>query len=202
MKVMGKILVPDGLTFSQGDGMLALEMIRDGPIDAANIDSNGGNKSKLYYQFGIGLYRIGDGKGTKKALKDCLKEPFRECGVVHADEPKNIISKSTLLKHVPVAGGLALGLTYGCLSKLKLLKHVAVAGGLAVGVACTMIFSWEKLDEIREFSGGLKKAGEVGESIEKMTVTCKDSYPTGTASVVVGIVGAAFLIGLKKSSSG
>ncbi|GKB02300.1 reverse transcriptase domain-containing protein [Tanacetum coccineum] len=53
------------------------------------------------------------------------------------------------------------------------LKHVDVVGGLALGVACTMILSWEKLDE---FAGGIKKAKELGESIEKMIG--KDSYST------------------------
>nr|GEX96298.1 protein kinase-like domain-containing protein [Tanacetum cinerariifolium] len=179
----------------------ALEMIR------ANINSNEGNKGELYYQLGIGLYRIGDGKGAKKALEECLKidGTLSEARnllenvelILRADEPKNTISKSTLLKHVAVAGGLALGVTCGCLSKSKLLKHVAVAGGLALGVACTMIFPWEKLNE---FAGDLKKAGELGESIEKMTDGNKAGL--GTAGVVAGIVGVAFFIGLKKSSSG
>ncbi|GJZ20266.1 kinase-like domain-containing protein [Tanacetum coccineum] len=135
----------------------ALEMIR------ANINSNEGNKSELYYQLQIGLYRIRD-------------------------------------------GGLAVDVTCGRLSKSKLIKHVAIACGLAVSFTCTMTVSWEKLEEI---AGAIKKAGELGESIEKMTVTYKDSFLTdgnkvgfGTSSVVAGIVGAAFLIGLKKSSSG
>ncbi|GJU82814.1 hypothetical protein Tco_1285179 [Tanacetum coccineum] len=76
-------------------------------------------------------------------------------------------------------------------SKSTLLKYVTVACGLA-------------------FAGGLKKAGELGESIEKMAVTRQDSYSIGYGNkaglvigiVVAGIVGATFRIGLKKSSSG
>ncbi|GJZ52876.1 reverse transcriptase domain-containing protein, partial [Tanacetum coccineum] len=148
----------------------ALEMI------ITNINSNEGKRGELYYQLGNGLYRIGDGESAKKALEDCLKARNLLVNVeliLRADEPKNKISKSTLPKHMAVTGGLALGVTCGCLSKSKLLKHVDVAGGLALGVACTMILSWEKLDE---FAGGIKKAGELGESIEKMIG--KDSYPT------------------------
>ncbi|GJS90547.1 reverse transcriptase domain-containing protein [Tanacetum coccineum] len=141
-----------------------------------NINSNEGKRGELYYQLGNGLYRIGDGESAKKALEDCLKARNLLVNVeliLRADEPKNKISKSTLPKHMVVTGGLALGVTCGCLSKSKLLKHVVVAGRLALSVACTMILSWEKLDE---FAGGIKKAGELGESIEKMIG--KDSYPT------------------------
>ncbi|GJZ12131.1 plastid movement impaired 1-related 1-like protein [Tanacetum coccineum] len=130
----------------------ALEMIR------ANINSNEGNKGELYYQLGIGLYRIGDGEGAKKALEECLKidGTLWEARnllenvelILRADEPKNTISKSTLLKHVAVAGGLALGVTCGCLSKSKLLKHVAVA------VELRTVFCW-----------GLKKACRTDEKV-------------------------------------
>ncbi|GJS80912.1 reverse transcriptase domain-containing protein [Tanacetum coccineum] len=162
----------------------ALEMIKSrifsklvNPIDAANINSNEGKRGEFYYQLGNGLYRIGDGERAKKALEDCLKARNLLVNVeliLRVEEPKNKISKSTLPKHMVVTGGLAPGVTCGSLSKSKLLKHVAVAGGLTLGVICTMILSWEKLDE---FDGGIKKAGELEESIEKMIG--KDSYPTG-----------------------
>lgn len=155
----------------------ALEMI------GANINSNEGNKSELYYHLGIGLYRIGDGKGAKKALEDCLRIDQTLW------EARNLLEIVEL-----VLGGDEAKTTR---SKLTL-KHVAAAcGGLAVGVACAMFISCEKLSEI---CGEVKNAAELGESIEKMIATRKDSYTT--ASVIAGVVGAAFLIGLKKSSSG
>ncbi|PWA45317.1 hypothetical protein CTI12_AA517510 [Artemisia annua] len=155
----------------------ALEMI------GANINSYEGNNSELYYQLGIGLYRIGDVKGAKKALEDCLKidQTFWEA--------------RSLLENVE----LVLGRDEAKATRSKSLKHVAAAcGGLVVGVAFTMFFSWEQLNEI---FGGIKKAGELGESIEKMT-TDGTKAGVGKASFLMGIVGAAVLIGLKKSSSG
>ncbi|GJU82813.1 kinase-like domain-containing protein [Tanacetum coccineum] len=86
-----------------------LEMIR------ANINSNEGNKSELYYQFGIGLYSIGDGKGAKKALEDCLtidrtlweeRNLLENAKLLLDGNEANTRSKSTLLKYVTVAYGL------------------------------------------------------------------------------------------------
>ncbi|PWA48688.1 protein kinase-like domain-containing protein [Artemisia annua] len=148
----------------------ALEMI------GANINSYEGNNSELYYQLGIGLYRIGDAKGAKKALEDCLKidQTFWEA--------------RSLLENVE----LVLGRDEAKATRSKSLKHVAAAcGGLVVGVAFRTKFIF----------GGIKKAGELGESIEKMT-TDGTKAGVGKASFLMGIVGAAVLIGLKKSSSG
>ncbi|GKE78214.1 hypothetical protein Tco_1544334, partial [Tanacetum coccineum] len=108
---------------------------------------NEGNKSELYYQFGIGLYSIGDGKGAKKALEDCLTIDRTLW------EERNLLENAKLLLD---------GNEANTRSKSTLLKYVTVACGLAVGVTCTMIVSWENSNE---FVGGLKKVGELGESI-------------------------------------
>ncbi|GKB23401.1 hypothetical protein Tco_0862802 [Tanacetum coccineum] len=147
----------------------------------ANINSNEGNKSEFYYQLGIGLYRIGDGKGAKKALEDCLT--LRKMKI-----DRTLWEARNLLENVKL---LLDGNEANTRSKSTLLKYVIVACGLALGVTCTMIVSWENLNERHCIQ-------------TKMISTCADGNKAvlGTTSVVASIVGAAFLIGLKKSSSG